>query len=139
MRRALADTLAAGTARVEGPDGLHGAINFRIPAERLFYPDSRAESPLAGGRVIPTDTETVVYRHSQYLRTVARDAAQQRPLSSKDQFPSTRWSSQRVNDTAVRFLQVEVGGRGTYRFSGHQTFRGETVSVYTISRPTMTY
>lgn len=38
VRRALARTIASGTARVQEPDGIHGVINFKIPAERLYSP-----------------------------------------------------------------------------------------------------
>ncbi len=70
----------------------------------------------------------------------AADAFDDLPhLSSEDAF-ATRWRSQPVADSALSVLQVDVGGRnGTYRFSGHSTFRGQPVSVYTITRPTATF
>lgn len=132
--QALARTIASGTARVQEPDGIHGVINFKIPAERLFLPGQTI--PVVA---IPTYTENVMYGHTQYLREVARSPAKQASLERAD--PSaTKWRRQPITDTALTPLINEIGGPGgTYRYSGRSTFGGQAVAVYTITRPSATF
>ncbi|MST32507.1 hypothetical protein GHK86_07200 [Acidimicrobiaceae bacterium USS-CC1] len=134
VHQALARTIAAGTARVQEPGGVHGVIDFEIPAERLFSPGQTI--PVVA---IPTYTESVMYGHTQYLREVARNPAKQASLERADPF-ATRWRRQPITDTALTPLVDEIGGPGgTYRYSGRSTFGGQAVAVYTITRPTATF
>ena len=133
VRRALARTIAAGTARIAQPGVLDEVVDFRIPAEQSLSP-GEGLTPVGG--TIPTYTEDILCGHSQYLREVARSPAQEHLV---DPF-LTRWRRQGIANTALSPLETEVGGTGgTYRYAGRSSFGGRPVGVYTISRPTATF